>query len=123
MNHALPLGCSRRLPALARLRLADHRSGRLEAQGRPERLEVQDIQTSVNDTFDMYIWRYIYIYTYEYIYVYIYIYIRKITRIKRALRTRRGLHNHIMGLYYMTPLWNYITGSYYGIVLRNYITG
>ena len=48
MNHALPLGCSRRLPVLARLRLADHRSERLEAQGRPERLEIQAIQTSVN---------------------------------------------------------------------------
>ena len=68
MSHALPLGCFRWLPVLARLRLEDHRSGRLEAQGRPERLEVQDIEHSVNGM-EIYL---IYIYIYIYIYMCIY---------------------------------------------------
>ena len=72
-------------------------------------------------------------------YTYIYTY----TRIKRALRARRGLRNDIMGSYYGTTLPNCITGniednitelcyrvilrdhateSYYGIILRDNIT-
>ena len=43
----------------------------------------------------------------------IYIY----TRIKRALRARRGLQNYMMGLYYGT-----ITELYYWIILRDNIT-
>ena len=59
--------------------------------------------------------------------VYVYIY----TRIKRALRARKELRNHIMGLYYGIMLRNPMSGLYYGhvaelyheMMLRNYITG